>query len=236
MDTQLLVPFGLASVKPSVTEQARSLTPRGYSPITYVLQTAADFSRQGRGARHHSGERRKETCEGDPCAAVRALKAAHANTVVHTIGFDVDVAARYQLKCIAKRTGGGYGCRQHGRVSRGTGGGSNRPDGASSIRAPSPGNLTIKRADLRVTRSGRRSGKQVGTSTRSPRPSGCRPASNNTFGTALWKSVVVESGKPTVLEPGRAGGAPRQPDRAPGAGHTKPGWSTARNPAPRATR
>jgi hypothetical protein len=50
----------------------------------------------------------KETCEGDPCAVAKALAAADAGLVVHTIGFAVDVAARYQLQCIARVARGTY--------------------------------------------------------------------------------------------------------------------------------
>ena len=37
----------------------------------------------------------KETCPGDPCAVAKALAAADAKLVIHTIGFNVDAAARY---------------------------------------------------------------------------------------------------------------------------------------------
>jgi len=50
----------------------------------------------------------KEICKGDPCAAAKALAAADAKLVIHTIGFNVDVAARYQLQCIARVARGSY--------------------------------------------------------------------------------------------------------------------------------
>ena len=50
----------------------------------------------------------KETCAGDPCAAARALAAADARLVIHTIGFNVDAAARFELQCIARVARGTY--------------------------------------------------------------------------------------------------------------------------------
>jgi Ca-activated chloride channel family protein len=48
----------------------------------------------------------KETCQGDPVVAARALAAK--GTTVHTVGFVVDTAARGQLQAIARATGGTY--------------------------------------------------------------------------------------------------------------------------------
>ena len=48
----------------------------------------------------------KETCQGDPALAARALAAK--GITVHTVGFVVDTAARGQLQAIAQATGGTY--------------------------------------------------------------------------------------------------------------------------------
>lgn len=94
-----------------VVKLARDLDPKGYTPITLVLEQAAGSLKPETA----SGSRvvilvsdGKETCEGDPCAVVRALAKADAGLVVHTIGFAVDVAARYQLQCIARVGRGTY--------------------------------------------------------------------------------------------------------------------------------
>lgn len=50
----------------------------------------------------------KETCEGNPCAAARALREANPDLVVHTVGVGVDAAGRSELQCIARMTGGTY--------------------------------------------------------------------------------------------------------------------------------
>src|SRR4030095_14176464 len=48
----------------------------------------------------------KETCQGDPVVAAKALAAK--GITVHTVGFIVDTAARGQLQAIAQTTGGTY--------------------------------------------------------------------------------------------------------------------------------
>lgn len=50
----------------------------------------------------------KETCGGDPCAAVRELRAAGIDVRVDVIGFDVGADERAQLVCIAGAGGGRY--------------------------------------------------------------------------------------------------------------------------------
>ena len=108
-DTELVVPF-------QPLDKARFLgaldraVPRGQTPIAYSLQQAAqDFGAP-------SDEERAmilvsdgiETCGGDPLATVRDLSAKGFKVKVHTIGFDVDAAARAQLEAISGATGGEY--------------------------------------------------------------------------------------------------------------------------------
>lgn len=111
-DTQELTGFqAIGHNRSDVVTLARALKPQGYTPITLVLEQAANSLR----AEAEAPSRvvilvsdGKETCEGDPCAVARALAAADAGLVVHTIGFAVDVAARYQLQCMAKEGRGTY--------------------------------------------------------------------------------------------------------------------------------
>ena len=49
-----------------------------------------------------------ETCGADPLATVRDLLARGIKVKIHTIGFDVDAAARAQLEGISQATGGEY--------------------------------------------------------------------------------------------------------------------------------
>ncbi len=91
-DTAMLVGFApVAANRAEVVAQAQALQARGYTPITYALTAAAQDI-----APEESGERvvvlvsdGQETCASDPCIAARALAAADAKLVIHTIGFGV---------------------------------------------------------------------------------------------------------------------------------------------------
>jgi Ca-activated chloride channel family protein len=103
-DTALLVGFdSVANNKSAVVAAARGIRAQGYTPITYVLKHAAeDLTKEAAATRVvvlvSDG---RETCSADPCATARALAAADAKLIVHTVGLGVDAAARYQLQCIA---------------------------------------------------------------------------------------------------------------------------------------
>src|SRR5262245_21082711 len=110
-DTALLVGFdSAANNKSAVLAGARGIRAQGYTPITYVLKLAAeDIGKENAASRVvvlvSDG---KETCGADPCAVARALAAADARLVVHTVGLGVDAAARFQLQCIASVARGIY--------------------------------------------------------------------------------------------------------------------------------
>ncbi len=207
-DTQLLVNFGAAgSNGAQVDAGAKALAARGYTPITRVLELAAkDFLAAGK-----KGEKAivlvsdgKETCDGDPCATAAALAAADVELSIHAIGFEVDLAAKKQLQCIA-------------RVARGT-----YTDAADAAQlaaalqqavvakmetvAPmgkEPGNLQVKGADLighvvKDAATGKIVGEISSTIDTVKLPAGLYHVA---FGNAWWKSVSVESKKLTVLEP-----------------------------------
>ena len=110
-DTRLLGGFDAVEANGAVIiEAARPIQPQGYTPITYALTLAAqDLRIEEADARVvvlvSDG---KETCQGDPCAAARALAAADAKLVVHTVGVGVDAVTRGQLQCIARMARGSY--------------------------------------------------------------------------------------------------------------------------------
>ncbi len=111
-DTELLTAFQpIDRNRAEVVSLAHGLEARGYTPISHVLELAANDLEPETSASSRvvilvsDG---KETCEGDPCAAARALARANADLVIHTIGFAVDAAARYQLQCIARVGRGTY--------------------------------------------------------------------------------------------------------------------------------
>jgi hypothetical protein len=110
-DTELLAGFAPAAEgKQELLDKVAGLKARGYTPITLSLKLAAEDI-----AKEPSAERTvvlvsdgRETCSGDPCVAAKALAAADAKLVVHTIGLGVDAAARSQLQCIASVARGSY--------------------------------------------------------------------------------------------------------------------------------
>ncbi len=107
-DVEELVPIAPVN-KDSLLNKIKELHPKGMTPLTYSVQKV-DEGLKGKGAETtiilvSDGE---ETCKGDPCAAVRELKAAGAKFVMHVIGFDVNEKEKKQLNCIATAGGGFY--------------------------------------------------------------------------------------------------------------------------------
>ncbi len=93
-----------------IRNAVRGLSPKGKTPIADALRVAASTLR--------STENKAtvvlvsdgiETCVADPCAVAAELKKAGIGFTAHVIGFDVtDPAAKAQLQCIARSTGGVY--------------------------------------------------------------------------------------------------------------------------------
>lgn len=214
-DTELMVGFGTTSAnRDAILTKTQGVKAQGYTPITYVIQLAAGDIAKEPGARIivlvSDG---KETCEGDPCAAAKALADADAKLVIHTIGFNVDTAARYQLQCIAKVARGTYsdtssaadlGARLGAVAAAKAPPAPPATKTTITIARPKPGKLQIKNPDLRghkVTEAV--SGKQVASLSNVQSvvelPAGLY---NVTFGPTVWKSVEVKGGETTVLTPG----------------------------------
>ncbi|MGB3271526.1 MAG: VWA domain-containing protein [Xanthobacteraceae bacterium] len=108
-DIELMVPvsrFDPARIKAAVA----GLNPKGKTPIADSLRAAAEALK--------TTETRAtvvlvsdgiETCAPDPCAVATELKKAGVGFTAHVVGFDVtDPAAKTQLQCIARATGGVY--------------------------------------------------------------------------------------------------------------------------------
>ena len=110
-DSELVAGFAPAGeAKVAIIAKLAEIKARGYTPITRSLQLAAqDIGGEPALERTivlvSDGH---ETCKADPCAAAKALAAADAKLVIHTIGLGVDDTARRQLKCIASVSGGAY--------------------------------------------------------------------------------------------------------------------------------
>lgn len=214
-DTQLLVDFAATGdASGPVAEKMKPLKAQGYTPISYVLELAAkDVAREGAGQRSvvlvSDG---KETCAGDPCAVAQALAAADSKLVVHTIGFGVDAATKYQLQCIAKNARGKYFDASSADQL------ADALNTAAAEPAPKSEKLIIKKQEaalgkLRIKHLQKfhvnhnvldpETGEKVAWMNENKNPLELRPGIYNvSFNKDVWKSVQVEAGKETVLEPG----------------------------------
>ncbi len=107
-DIQVLVPPG-STARDTLLEKVNELTPQGLTPITDALSVAIELLKLKENETTivllSDG---KETCEADPCAVVKQLKATGIKFVIHTVGFQVDPTAQKQLQCVAKQGGGAY--------------------------------------------------------------------------------------------------------------------------------
>ncbi len=106
-DSQAVHPVGPLD-KAGLTSQIQGFQPRGDTPIAYSLGEAAkDLGDKGK--RHiilvSDGE---ETCDPDPCGAVRKIAEQGIDLQVDIVGFAVGDKARQQLTCMAEVGGGSY--------------------------------------------------------------------------------------------------------------------------------
>lgn len=107
-DVEELIPLSFIE-KDKLVETLQSLNPKGKTPITLSVQKTVEKLKEMEDETTiilvSDG---KETCQGDPCALVRELKAAGIKFVMHVIGFDVIEEERLQLECMAKAGEGVY--------------------------------------------------------------------------------------------------------------------------------
>ncbi len=108
-DSQLLVPINSID-KNDFNSQVGAIVPNGYTPIEYsLLEAKKDFEKNSELKKMiilvSDG---KETCEGDPCKAVKILKDSGFDLEVNVVGFSVDSDTEKELSCIAEATGGVY--------------------------------------------------------------------------------------------------------------------------------
>jgi Ca-activated chloride channel family protein len=107
-DVEELVPLGPID-KNKLIKIVQGLGAKGKTPITLsVRKTAQKIKGLKEEATIILVSDGKETCEGDPCALVKELKAAGIKFVMHVIGFDVTEEERAQLDCMAKAGEGEY--------------------------------------------------------------------------------------------------------------------------------
>ena len=207
-DTSLAVPFGPASGSGgAITAAVDGAKAQGYTPIAYSLEQAAnDFPADAKERVIVLVSDGKETCQGDPVVAAKAL--AGKGITVHTVGFIVDTAARGQLQAIARTTGGSYFDAPVGPEL---------PDTLkSALNAckktvvklapkPQPGKLRTTSATWLASHAvlNAETGQKVGEFNSSHReitlPAGIYEVK---FGPASWKGIEVRPGETTTIDPG----------------------------------
>lgn len=108
-DINKLVNYGKDNAA-AIKEVLVGVEAKGWTPLAKSIERIGnDLSNFG-DSEHHviilsDGE---ESCNGDPIAAVEALKANGVNVIVNTIGLDVDANTKAQLEGIAAAGGGEY--------------------------------------------------------------------------------------------------------------------------------
>src|SRR5215216_2554012 len=207
-DTHIAVPFGPADAgSAAITAAVDGVKAQGYTPIAFSLEQAAnDFAPDAKERVLVLVSDGKETCQGDPVLAAKALAAK--GITVHTVGFVVDTAARGQLQAIARATGGTYfdapvgpelpetlksalkACKQ--RV-------------ATVPPKPQPGKLRTTSATWLASHAvhNAETGEKVGSldsaNTQITLPAGIYEVK---FGAGSWKRIEVRPGETTTIEPG----------------------------------
>lgn len=204
-DTNLAVPFGAASAAGgAIATSVDAAKAQGYTPIAYSLGEAAnDFPADAKERVIVLVSDGKETCQGDPVLAAKALAAN--NITVHTVGFIVDTAARGQLQNIARITGGTYFDAPVGPELPDT---LKKAFDACKQRAvtippnPKPGKLSTTSAIVPLKVFESESGKAVGQLDRATMqmelPAGTYEVR---FGKAIWPFVKIDGGKTLTLKP-----------------------------------
>ena len=106
-DIEMIAPSG--TPRQQLQSHLAAVTPKGMTPLTTSLAQAGDILAKGEGqATILLVSDGIETCGGDPCAVVTALREKGLRLVVHVVGFDVRGSAIDQLQCIARAGGGSY--------------------------------------------------------------------------------------------------------------------------------
>ncbi len=205
-DTHLAVPFGAASAAGGpITAAVDGAKAQGYTPIAYSLgQAANDFPADAKVRVIVLVSDGKETCQGDPVVAARALAAK--GITVHTVGFIVDTAARGQLQAIARATGGTYFDAPVGPELPDT---LKQALNACAQRVvtlpakPKPGKLRTTSAiyshDIINSETGEKVTYFDRTRTQVDLPAGIYEVK---FGPGSWKGIEVRSGETTTITPG----------------------------------
>ena len=99
------------NTRDAIRDAVNAIKPLGKTPMTDSIVAAAEALRYTEdSATVILVSDGVETCNPDPCAAMRLLEEAAIDFTAHVVGFDVgsDAAALAQMQCIADETGGQF--------------------------------------------------------------------------------------------------------------------------------
>ncbi len=107
-DIELLIAPGTLD-KERFVKAVEALEPRGMTPLSAALEFAAQALkyRESKASIVLVSDG-LETCNKDPCATARALKAAGADLTAHVVAFDLSAKEARAIECIASETGGRF--------------------------------------------------------------------------------------------------------------------------------
>ncbi len=108
-DIEIVAPIGTTDAK-GIANSIVASQPKGETPIAAALERAASSFAPMAGQSNSivlvtDGI---EECNGDPCAAARAIRDAGLGIKAHVVGFTLNEKQRQTVQCIADETGGKY--------------------------------------------------------------------------------------------------------------------------------
>jgi len=107
-DVETLVAAG-SDDRQGLLKKVRALSPKGKTPIAAsVKQVAETLKSKENETTIILVSDGIETCDADPCGAIKSLKASGIKFVLHVVGFGVDAQGKEQLSCLAEAGGGKY--------------------------------------------------------------------------------------------------------------------------------
>lgn len=107
-DVETLVPLGKNN-KAAVLKAVQGLSAKGKTPLTRSLNQALKIlQREKQSATIVLVSDGIESCDADPCEAVRLAKKSGVEFILHTVGFGLSKKDSTQLECMAKAGDGEY--------------------------------------------------------------------------------------------------------------------------------
>ena len=107
-DIEVILPPD-SSDRQKLLSEVMNVNPKGKTPIADALRQVTDLLKGNETETTvvliSDGE---ETCDPDPCGAVRTMKQTGINFVLHVVGFAVNKQQEEQLACLAMEGGGKY--------------------------------------------------------------------------------------------------------------------------------